>query len=412
MTTRLKYLCYEVDRRVGANNSELLSVSIHRGVVPRAELTEDLPRAEDLSNYKLCEPGDIIVNRMRAFQGATGVSPRQGAVSPDYLVLRPRVGMVAGFMHYAFKSDWFIGQMTSRIRGIGSADLGSVRTPRINAEDLLGLEMKSPPTERQQQVADFLDDQVARIDRIIAARKLQAADLLALFDRLFDQEWDRLSRSYGSARTAYLLRGMEQGWSPDAEAGEAAEHEWAVMRAGCVNGGVFNLRDHKVLPKELPPRRQYEIRSGDLLMSRASGSMEHIGSVAMVPGDVRHRLLLSDKVYRLFSDTSKATSSYLAMMLRSPAARRHIKAGISGAEGMANNLPASVVRSIPVPAVPLVDQQPIVDQYLVDESATRRQVAGLDKSSELLAELKKSLITAAVTGEFDVSLADGSQVPV
>ena len=79
---------------------------------------------------------------------------------------------------------------------------------------------------------------------------------------------------------------------------------------------------------------------------------------------------------------------------------------------MANNLPASVVRSIPVPAVPLVDQQPIVDQYLVDESATRRQVAGLDKSSELLAELKKSLITAAVTGEFDVSLADGSQVPV
>ena len=83
-----------IDVRAGASAApeDLLSVSIHLGVVPRSSMTDDLPRAEDLSGYKQVRHGDLVVNRMRAFQGAVGLAHVDGLVSPDNLVIRPRAG--------------------------------------------------------------------------------------------------------------------------------------------------------------------------------------------------------------------------------------------------------------------------------------------------------------------------------
>ena len=78
------------DTRIGnADQPPLLSVSLTRGVVPRSELAGDGGRAADLQHYKLCLPGDIVVNRMSAYQGALGMATQRGLVSPDYLVLEP-----------------------------------------------------------------------------------------------------------------------------------------------------------------------------------------------------------------------------------------------------------------------------------------------------------------------------------
>jgi type I restriction enzyme S subunit len=71
----LRYIVREIDDRSGALDLPLLSVSIHTGVRRRDELTEDEHRADSLVNYKRCLQGDLVVNRMRAFQGALGVAP-------------------------------------------------------------------------------------------------------------------------------------------------------------------------------------------------------------------------------------------------------------------------------------------------------------------------------------------------
>ena len=85
----LKYLVRESDLRYG-NGPEptMLSVSIHQGVTPRSTVLDTPPPAEDLSHYKKCSPGNIVINRMRAFQGGLGVADRNGVVSPDYTVLQ------------------------------------------------------------------------------------------------------------------------------------------------------------------------------------------------------------------------------------------------------------------------------------------------------------------------------------
>jgi type I restriction enzyme S subunit len=159
MAIRLGHLLREVDDRLGDRSPPpLLSVSIHHGVVPFAEANPDrAPRADDLINYKCCNADDIVLNRMRAFQGGVGRATMHGIVSPDYAVLRPLKGAAPAYLHHLLRSPWFIGEMEARLRGIGSSDQGNVRTPRVNWEDLRTVVVSAPPEEEQSRLAKQLD---------------------------------------------------------------------------------------------------------------------------------------------------------------------------------------------------------------------------------------------------------------
>lgn len=168
---RLRWFIHEVDERAGvaAPALPLLSVSISWGVRRRDEVSDDLPRAEDLSSYKLCRSGDIVLNRMRAFQGALGVAKEDGVVSPDYAVLRCSEALDSEWLGSVMRTGAFVAEMAKRIRGIGSASLGSARTPRINVSDLKQIGLSIPRMADQRlQLADLTE-------RTLAIEKLRAA---------------------------------------------------------------------------------------------------------------------------------------------------------------------------------------------------------------------------------------------
>lgn len=168
--SRLKWAVTEIDQRAGTRwpDLPLLSVSISWGVRRRDEMTNDDTRADDLSNYKVTEQGDIIINRMRAFQGALGVAPERGVVSPDYAVLRAGDELNARWFAAVMRTRTFVGEMTRRLKGIGSTDSGSVRTPRINVADLLDIELDHPSVVKQSLQLAHLDAQISAIDELIA----------------------------------------------------------------------------------------------------------------------------------------------------------------------------------------------------------------------------------------------------
>ncbi len=174
----LKFLVQESDQRRGGDVARvLLSVSIHHGVVPRSEASDKESRADDFTNYKTCEPGDIVINRMRAFQGAVGVVNSPGIVSPDYTVLRLGTRLEPDFVHYLMRSHWFIGEMASRIRGIGAVDQGQVRTPRVNFADLREIAVPVPPAEEQVRLVSGWRAQEAGV-RAVVERLERQAELL------------------------------------------------------------------------------------------------------------------------------------------------------------------------------------------------------------------------------------------
>jgi type I restriction enzyme, S subunit len=156
---RLKWRFREIDDRVGPRWSHLplMSVSIDWGVRRREDVTNDVPRSDDLSVYKVCRRGDIVINRMRAFQGALGVAAEDGMVSPDYAVLRTLRGIDAGWLAETMKTTSFVGEMTSRLRGIGTTEGGSVRTPRVGVADIGQIRLQVPDEEAQKDALGRLD---------------------------------------------------------------------------------------------------------------------------------------------------------------------------------------------------------------------------------------------------------------
>ena len=170
----LKYLVRESDSRLGGatDNPLVLSVSIHHGVVPRSVVSDKESRADNFSNYKVCVPGQIAINRMRAFQGGVGVVCERGVVSPDYTVLNLDNALKPKFVHFLMRSDWFVAEMTKRLRGIGATDQGAVRTPRVNFGDLGLIEVPVPTVEQQHEVA--LDLEAAREASLAAAKALSS----------------------------------------------------------------------------------------------------------------------------------------------------------------------------------------------------------------------------------------------
>lgn len=167
---RLKHHLREIDVRAGSSWSDLplLSVSIAWGVRRRDEVTQDAPQASDLSGYKVAERGDVVLNRMRAFQGALGVSPVRGLVSPDYAVLRSRGDADADWLAHVMKTPRFVGEMTSRLKGIGGTESGAVRTPRINVADLSDIRVWVPSAALQAAGVDHMVAALESIDSAIA----------------------------------------------------------------------------------------------------------------------------------------------------------------------------------------------------------------------------------------------------
>lgn len=110
-------------QRVETGEPELpiLIVSIANGVARSADENGDgRPKRfiEDRGRYKVARRGDIVYNTMRMWQGAVGVAPEDGLVSPAYVVSRPHVGVASEYYCLLFRTDACKCATVSLSRGI------------------------------------------------------------------------------------------------------------------------------------------------------------------------------------------------------------------------------------------------------------------------------------------------------
>jgi type I restriction enzyme S subunit len=151
------------------SDEQMLSVTIAKGVLRQADLLANSSKKdssnENKTNYKLVKPGDIAYNKMRAWQGAVGVSDYQGIVSPAYVVVRPRDEQNPRYFHYLLRTPAFAKEAERWSYGITS-DQWSLR-----AEDFKQIYCSLPPTDEQSAIVRFLDRAELRIRRYIRLKR-------------------------------------------------------------------------------------------------------------------------------------------------------------------------------------------------------------------------------------------------
>jgi type I restriction enzyme S subunit len=399
-TLRLKHVCDVIDARAGSRRPPLLAVSIHRGVVPRDEFTDDEPRADDLSMYRLCEPGDIVLNRMRAFQGAVGMAPVRGLVSPDYLVLRPCQHALGRYLHYLFRSSEFVSQMIARLRGIGSTNTGTVRTPRINADDLLSLDVRMPSVDEQRAIADYLDRETARIDALVVLKgrilELAAARWqteVTGMTRATEAASDRPDLPRGWTMVA-LRRCLDQtdygiGFATSAE-GAYPVLAMTNIQGGEITGDVGGYVDEVDPCLMLVP--------GDLLFNRTN-SRELVGKVGIVR-QLEKPTTFASYLVRLRAN-DRVMPEYLNCVLNSPPVLGIARSLALPSIGQANLNP-SRYSAIKIPLPPMGEQTEIITVLDKQRLQLRSLEDVVGRQIALLHERRRALITSTVTGEVAV----------
>ena len=171
----------------GASDMELLSVTMNDGVMPRSEIEGKDNSSEDKSNYKVVLTGDMVYNSMRMWQGANGISPCDGIVSPAYTVLMPKIPISNGYFAALFKSPNLINEFRKNSQGMTS-DTWNLKYPQIET-----IKVCIPALSEQNRVADMLRTLERRI-----AKQAQLVDNLKKYKR------GLLSREFGQQENGDL----------------------------------------------------------------------------------------------------------------------------------------------------------------------------------------------------------------
>jgi type I restriction enzyme, S subunit len=156
----------------GCAELPILEVSLRTGVRVRDFEKSDRKQVmSDRDKYKRAAKGDIAYNMMRMWQGAVGVAPVDGLISPAYVVARPLAGTNVCYFEKLFRTAVYMQEIDNYSRGIVKD------RNRLYWEDFRAMPTCYPPPEEQEQIADAIDQATTNIDTGIT-RAEREIDLL------------------------------------------------------------------------------------------------------------------------------------------------------------------------------------------------------------------------------------------
>jgi type I restriction enzyme S subunit len=174
---------YTERKEAGNDDLPILSVSIHSGVsadeLDSAELGKAVRRSEDKSLYKHTYKGDLVFNMMRAWQGAIGVVPKEGMVSPAYITAIPNDEVFPEFMDYCLRREEVINQINNLSYGVTDF------RKRLYWDSFVRVQIMLPSVEEQKKITatlvqldELIELQSAKVERL---KNLKAACLEKMF---------------------------------------------------------------------------------------------------------------------------------------------------------------------------------------------------------------------------------------
>lgn len=394
-------------KRTGYEGEQLLSVYRDHGVVPKSSRDDNNNKpSDDLSPYQLVEPGDLAINKMKAWQGSVAISDHRGIVSPAYFVYSATHTHHSRFLHYLFRSPRYITGYLSLSKGI------RVNQWDLEPEDHSRMPVVIPSPAEQAAIANFLDHETAKIDALVSQQ-------------------ERLIELLKEKRQAVISHAVTKGLDPSVPMkdsgvdwlGEVPAH-WEVRSISSVSTKITNgyvgptrdiLVDQGVRYLQSLHIKGNKIRFDQPYFVREEWSLEHsksileegdvlivqtgdIGQVAVVPPEFAgcncHALIIVSPIREVLS------GDWLASLLNSDYGFHSLLSIQTGA--LHPHLNCGNVKFLFVPVPPREEQAVIQRHITASTEKFDDLILEAETAIELLRERRTALISAAVTGQIDV----------
>ncbi len=382
-------------KRTGHESEELLSVYRDYGVIPKSSRDDNHNvESEDLSSYQLVKPGDLVMNKMKAWQGSIALSSHRGIVSPAYFVFEPLQKTDSRYFHYLLRSKQYIGAYNRISKGvrIGQWDLDPVyfRT----------LPIVVPPLGEQQEIVEFLDEELRQIDKLIETQ----INLVRSLQERYDAYLCEVTTTGLESDVAKDKSGVE--WAP------TKPKHWTRVPLFTLGGEVFAknrlMEENNLLSLSYGEIVQKDIETNEGLLPESFETYQIIEQ-----GDLVFRFtdLQNDKKsLRSACSTQRGiiTSAYLAFRPKNcnpeflsyqMRAWDLMKVFYAMGSGLRQSLKFSDVKRMSILLPPIEEQSAIVQALKAKREVSQRLQTEVEKAIDLLKERRSTLISEAVTGK-------------
>ena len=408
------YTRYSQNKTKNDNSTSTVSSLSYGRLVKRNVETNLGLLPDNFDSYQLLDTGYIIL-RMTDLQNdhkslRVGMCEFQGIITSAYIGLKPLTNVCSKyFFYYLYMCD-----LKKVFYGLG----GGLRQS-VSYNDFKRFPLSIPPPQEQQQISDYLDYKISKIDTLIEKTQ-QKIELLkeqrtSLINTTVTKglnpnvemkdsgvEWiGEIPSGWNIKKLKYIgnLYGGLTGKSGKDFNDEDNPHNKPFIPFTNIFNNVYISDKHYQYVNVEPDERQNRVRENDLFFLMSSEGYDDLGKSSILISEIDELYLNSFcKGFRI--NSGKVDPLFINYQLLGDTQRKLIS--IEGKGFTRINLRQDKLNSTYMFIPPLQEQQQIVG-YLDKETIKIDKLIDIEsKRINLLKEYRQSLISDVVTGKVDI----------
>ena len=293
--------------------------------------------------------------------------------------------------------------------------------PGLSREKAYRVHVPYSPLPEQTRIANFLDEQTARIDALIAEKErldallgeyrgsLISAAVMGQLGLLVEGSPQKnavepvhVVSTDGPKEVPLkrLINAIASGVSVNAVDRPAEKGEIGVLKTSCVYSGTFDCRENKAVVSEELHRVACPVKANTIIVSRMN-TPDLVGAAGLCEDD-EPNLYLPDRLWQVTLDNRKASPAFVYWWTCSRLYRDQVKVACEGTSSSMQNLDQASFADFSIPVHALTVQNRIAN--FLDEKTARIDDLRSHCREHIarLREYRSSLISAAVTGQLDI----------
>ncbi len=347
--------------------------------------------------------GDVIVSTVRTYLQAIAsinAPPENLVVSTGFAVVRPLANLLgADYCKYALREPTFLAEVVKRSVGVSY--------PAINASDLGNIPIYLPDPMEQHTIAEYLDRETVRIDKLIAAKERwleiltekRRAVILNAVTRGLDPKaplrdsgvpWlGQIPKHWGTKRSKWLFTERDEGSTTGEEVLLSLRMEKGLVPHNDVSNKPTS-------PDELIGYKKTSV--GEIVINRMRASS---GLIALTPQD---GLVSPD--YAVYCPSNTSEPLYYTYLFTTELLQRLFRSestGLGTGSSGFLRLYSENFLAFWFPSPPLEEQKAIVAHIAKETTKIDALRTATEETIALLKERRSALISAAVTGSLKVA---------
>ena len=393
---------YHLKRNEPRNPGNTIVLSVYRdyGVIPKDSRDDNHNvTSEDTSKYKYVQEGNLVINKMKAWQGSLAVSDYTGIVSPAYFIYQFTDKVLEkSFIHFLLRNCY-----KDEFRRIS----GGIRESQwdLPAQAFENTSIIVPASGVQAEIVHFLNNRCSEIDSL-------SADI--------QKQIDILNQYKRSVITKAVTKGLDKNAEMKDSGIEWTQNipkTWKVMPNKYIMHKIKNIcsiySGEDILSLTMQGVIVRDLDAGGKMPASFNGYQFLIpGNLLMClfDYDVTPRCIgliknegITSPAYSQFVVTQVADARYYYyyyLMLDTTKELLHL------AKNLRHSFTEDQLGEIKTPVPPIAEQKAIAD--FLDNKCSEINLSISEKQKQLdkLAEYKKSLIYEYVTGKKEVPNAE------